>query len=194
MVYSEERHLHTSLRCGDTPNRQVTYPKAALINKRICWQQASMNASTVRLFTSKDKLLLLPIGTAMTDKDCWLRFICVFMFLSWSVKDSFLRCLFSVTSDSHFSLKMSAADLNAASPCHGITMRLIDRYLLVYISSALVCGVCCHARWHESQSLSVWSDTHLLHNDICIRVTSGVQDDLIVWEMYAPMRTFYCIH
>ena len=105
-----------------------------------------MKAQTIRLVASMDTSLLLIVGTAITDKDCWLRFICVFMFLSRSMRASFLVCLFSVASDAHFSLKMSDADFECGSPFHYNALRFIDRYLLVYISFSSVYAVCCYAR------------------------------------------------
>ena len=130
MVYSDERYIHTLLRYGDTPKRQVTDSKAKLISKHLCWQQASM-----------DKSLTLTVDTTMTDHDCWLELICVFMFLSRTMRASFLLWLFSVASDDHLSFKMSVADFECSSPFHCIALRVIDRYLLVYISFAPVYDV-----------------------------------------------------
>ena len=108
-----------------------------------------------------DNSLLLTVSTTMTDKDCWLRFMCVFFFLSRAMRAFFFLCLFSYASHVHFSLKMPSANFVYRSSFHGIALVLIDRYLLVSINSALVYDEWYRARWNVSQSLGARSGTYL---------------------------------
>ena len=47
----------------------------------------------------------------------------------------------------------------------------VDVYLLIQISSALVCRVCCHVRWNASVFLYERNGRHLPYTDICTLVT-----------------------